>query len=104
VKGLLLTPPEQRWECPSCPAQDVTHEARQHTRMHNCAGLAGLSVPMVPAGTRAEHRAAEREDYIGDEHVQLDGNGRPVMNVTTIRDEGQDCTVYAPTATAKVEA
>lgn len=104
MKGLLLTPPEQRWECPSCPVQDVTREARPHTRMHDCAGLAGLSVPMVPAGIRAEHRAAEREDYIGDEHVQFDGNGRPVMSVTTVRDEGQDCTVYAPTATAKVEA
>jgi hypothetical protein len=94
----LLAPPEQRWECPSCPVQDVTHEARPHTRMHNCSGLAGLSVPMVPAGTRAEHRAAEREDYIGTERVQFDGNGRPVMNVTTIRDDGQDCTVFAPTA------
>jgi len=31
-------------------------------------------------------------------------DGRPVMNVTTIRDDGQDCTVFAPTATARIEA
>lgn len=95
---VLLTAPERRWECPSCPATDVTREARPHTRMHNCTGLAGLSVPMVPAGTRAEHRRVEREDYIGGEHVRLDGMGRPVMSVVTVRDEGQDCTVYAPAA------
>jgi hypothetical protein len=95
----LLQLPEQRWECPSCDLQEVTREARVHTRMHACKGLAGLTAPMVPAGTRAEHRPREREDYIGDELVQYaPGTGRPVMSVTTITDEGEDCTVYAPTA------
>ncbi len=100
----LLAAPERRWACPSCDYTDVTREARPHTRMHNCAGLGGLSVPMVPAGVRAEHRAVEREDYIGREHVRLDGHGRPVMSVLTVRDEGQDCTVYAPTASASPRA
>jgi hypothetical protein len=95
----ILTPPEQRWECPSCPRQQVTRRADVHTEFHHCAGLAGLWAPMVPAGTRAEHRTAEREDYIAGERVQLH-EGRPVMNLTTVRDDGQDCTVYAPTATA----
>jgi hypothetical protein len=95
----LLQLPEQRWECPSCDLQEVTREARAHTRMHACRGLAGLTAPMVPAGTRAEHRMNEREDYIGRELVQLaPGTGRPVMNVTTITDSGEDCTVYAPAA------
>lgn len=98
----LLQVPETRWECPSCPLTDVTRQAGPHSRMHPCAGQAGLTVPMVPAGTRAEHRQHEREDYIGDELVQLaPGTGRPVMSVTTTRDDGQDCTVYAPTATAR---
>jgi hypothetical protein len=74
---------EQRWECPSCDLQQVTHRADVHTEFHHCAGLAGLWAPMVAAGTRAEHRAVEREDYIGAERVQVDGNGRPVMSVVT---------------------
>ncbi|GAB3156244.1 hypothetical protein GCM10027258_62380 [Amycolatopsis stemonae] len=99
----LLAPPERRWACPSCDATAVTREARPHTEMHQCTGLRGLIAPMVPAGVRAEHRLREREDYIGDELVQLH-EGRPVMNVTTVRDEGQDVTVFAPTARASLAA
>jgi hypothetical protein len=55
---------------------------------------------MVPEGTKAEARPVERQDYIGDDLVQTDGNGRPVMAVETVRNEGQDLTVYAPVATA----
>jgi hypothetical protein len=80
----------------------VTREARPHARMHPCAGLAGLTVPMVPAGTRGENRMVEREDYIGAELVQLaPGTGRPVMSVSTVRDDGEDATVYAPTASMR---
>jgi hypothetical protein len=71
-----------------------------HTEFHHCAGLAGLWAPMVAAGTRAEHRAVEREDYIGAERVQVDGNGRPVMSVVTVTDDRQDCTIYAPASVA----
>lgn len=95
---------EHRWECPSCDLREVTQTAEAHTRFHACAGLAGLTAPMVPAGTRAEHRAVEREDYVNGDRVQLDGNGRPIMAVITTRDEGQDCTVYAPTAFARGDA
>lgn len=94
----LLTAPERRWECPNCSKQDVTHEVAPHSRFHACAGLAGLTAPMVPAGTRAKVEAVEREDYIGGEDVQVDGNGRPIMAVVTTRDEGNDVAVYAPTA------
>jgi hypothetical protein len=100
VKPVLLELPEQQWECLSCDLKQVTREARPHARMHPCKGMAGLTVPMVPAGTRGENRMVEREDYIGSEVVQLaPGTGRPVMSVTTTRDDGEDCTVYAPTAT-----
>ena len=94
---------ERRWACPSCDLTDVTHEAKPHSRMHPCAGLAGLTAPMVPAGTSAKHEAVERGDYIGSDLVQLT-DGRPVMSVVTTRDEGQDCTVFAPTATAHQES
>lgn len=97
----LLTVPEQHWECPNCTATDVTRTPGPHTRFHPCRGLRGLTAPMVPAGTRAKVVAHEREDYIGRELVQTDGEGRPVMSIVTTRDEGQDVTVLAPCATAR---
>jgi hypothetical protein len=56
----------------------------------------------VEAGVRAEHRTVEREDWVGGELVQTDEDGRPVMAVVTVRDDGQDCTIFAPTATATI--
>ena len=101
----LLAPPEHRWECPNCALQDVTRETRPHQRMHACRGLQGLTVPMVPAGTRCKIEAVEREDYVAGERVQLaPGTGRPIMAAVTTRDDGSDCTVYAPTATATGKA
>jgi hypothetical protein len=97
----LLAVPPTRWSCLSCLHEDVTHQAGPHSRMHACAGLGGLTVPMVPAGTRGEHRVNDREDYVGDELVKLvPETGRPVMSVTTVREDGEDVAVYAPTATA----
>jgi hypothetical protein len=90
--------PEQRWECPNCTLQEVTHESQPHTRYHACRGLKGLTAPMVPAGTRCKVEAVEREDYIGDEIVTYDGDNRPIMRVETTRDEGNDVAVFAPLA------
>jgi hypothetical protein len=101
--GVLLSAPEHRWECPNCNFTDVTRQVEPHTRFHQCRGMAGLTAPMVPAGTKAKVEAVERGDYIGGDVVQLDGEGRPVMALVTTRDDGQDCTVFAPCASAKVE-
>lgn len=98
--GVFLQAPERRWYCPNCPATDVTREAGPHTRFHPCPALAGLTAPMVEVGVRAKVEAVERDDYVGRELVQTDGNGRPVMAVVTTRDDGQDVAVYAPTASA----
>lgn len=98
MKGVLLSAPVRRWECPNCDHTDVTRELEPHSRFHNCRGLRGLSVPMVPAGTHCKVEAVERGDWIGTEKVQVCGEGRPVMAVVTTRDEGQDCTTYAPIA------
>ena len=46
----ILGVPEQRWECPSCDLQQVTHRSDAHTEFHHCRGLAGLWAPRV-AGT-----------------------------------------------------
>ena len=50
-----LVRPVNRWVCPNCKREDVTHEARPHSRFHTC--LASLKVlhlghsrvgPLVP--------------------------------------------------------
>lgn len=98
----VLLRPEQRWECPNCQQAEVTHLLADvvASQFHTCRGLKGLTVPMVPAGTRCKVEALEREDYIGSEVVTLDGEGRPVMSVVTTRDDGTDCAVFAPCAVA----
>jgi hypothetical protein len=55
-------------------------------------------VPLLREGVKADVRAVEREDYVGKELVQVDDNGRPVMAVKTVRDDGEDCTVFPATA------
>ena len=99
--SIPILAPESRWECPSCDFTDVTHEVGPHSRFHNCAGLRGLSAPMIPAGTKAKHVVNLREDYEGDQLAQRDEDGRALMNIVTVRDDGQDCTVLAPTANVK---
>lgn len=95
--------PEHRWSCPNCTATHVSREARPHTPFHTCPGLKGLSAPFVPAGTRCKVETREREDWVGAERVQADGEGRPVMSIVTTRDDGQDCAVLAPCATARTQ-
>ena len=87
---------QQHWVCPNCPAQAVTVGASN--RFHNCLGLRGLLAPMVLDGVRCTVVAEERQDYIGSEDVRLDADGRPVMAVRTVRDDGEDLVVFAPTA------
>jgi len=96
---------EQFWSCPNCSLEDRTTDARAQP-FHRCGGLAGLTAPLVPAGTRCQVTAHEREDYIGTELVQLvdvDGRGRPISQIRTERDEGSDCVVLAPTARIRAE-
>jgi hypothetical protein len=100
MAGTLLDA-KRLWACPNCDHQHVTTEARPHSVMHNCRGLAGLSVPMVPAGTKCKVVAKEREDYLNGDLVTVDGNGRPIMAAVTTRDDGEDVAVYAPCATVK---
>lgn len=93
---MILNRPAQLWYCQRCSAAARTVDDK--IPMHPCPGMAGLLVPLAREGTKLAHVANEREDYVGKEVVQTDENGRPVMNVVTKRDDGEDCTVYAPTA------
>lgn len=92
---------EHRWSCPNCTATKLTREARPHTPFHPCSGFAGLMVAFVPDGTDCKIEAREREDYINGDLVQTDGNGRVIMSTVTTRPDGQDTTIYAPTATVR---
>jgi len=94
----------QHWTCPNCHFEDVTYEARSHSRFHTCPKLRFMSAPMVPAGTKAKVVAHDRQDYVGSEIVQLDPQGRPIMSIETIRDDGNDVMVFAPTASGGTEA
>lgn len=98
-----LVTPAHHWHCPNCGKEDVTHEARPHSRFHICPSMRMLSAPMVPRGTKAKVSLHEREDYINGDEVMLDPERRrPVMSIVTERDDGkQDVAVFAPTATAK---
>ncbi len=103
--NLPLLAREQFWSCPNCTTEDRTTDARAQP-FHRCGGLAGLTAPLVPAGTRCKVTAHEREDFIGAELVQLtqvDGKNRPIAQIRTERDEGQDCVVLAPTALIRTE-
>jgi hypothetical protein len=100
----ILQPPEQHWLCPNCTATAVTRG--QPNRYHQCAGLKSMLAPMTLEGHKVKVEAVEREDYIGSDvgNVTLDAEGRPIMAVVTTRDDGNDCAVFAPVATGKVEA
>lgn len=90
----------QIWHCPKCDAAARTVDAK--LPHHPCPGMAGLMVPLVREGHRANLLAVEREDYVGKEDVLLDANGRPIMAVTVEHEDGStDRNVYAPTATLR---
>jgi hypothetical protein len=91
----------RKFECPNCTMRAVSRDPTG-TPFHPCKGLAGLNAPMVPEGLRCKVVANEREDYINGDVVQYNGEGRPIMNVETVRDDGTDLVVYAPCATANL--
>ena len=89
------------WYCPNCPT--IARTSRPRSLFHDCSGLSGLSAPLLPQGVNAKVEVREREDYVGQETVRLH-EGRPIMSLVTPRDDGQDVTVFAPTANFQGEA
>jgi hypothetical protein len=96
--------PPTVWVCAQgCPVRDRTPGTAPN-RFHHCAALGGLTAPLVPEGSVARVRAVVREDYVGPEIVQYDGEGRPVTAIVTERPDGSnDVAVMAPTARMFVE-
>ena len=70
--------------------------------MHQCAGLSGLTAPLVASELDVKVETVERGDYIGTEHgLAFDENDRPVQAVVTTHADGSnDTAVFAPSATA----
>lgn len=96
-----LVKPVREWYCPECGFTDTTNDAVLTTHYHICPRLRFLAVGLVPVGTKARIVLKEREDYVGNENVQLDPERqRPVMSIITLRDDGSnDTVVLAPSAT-----
>lgn len=92
-----------RYECKTCNRRFETREPRTRVPMHPCAGRAGILTPMVLEGGSVKIETVERQDYVGKDVVTRDDNNRPIMAVVTTRDNGQDCTVFAPCASAGQE-
>lgn len=90
------------WYCPHCESWAKTVDSK--IPMHKCNGLRGWLTPLIPKDTKGESRLIEREDYMGKETVQTDSEQRPVMAVVTERDQGQDCTIFAPCVSVGIEA
>lgn len=65
--------------------------------------MRGLTAPMTRDGERVKVTVREREDYLGDEIVTRDGEGRPIMAIEVERADGNDVSVFAPAAQLEIE-
>jgi hypothetical protein len=93
----------QDWFCPNCPVAETTAPLPPgSSRFHTCAGLHGLTAPLVRAGTRCKVEAEERQDYIGSEVQARGDDGRQYMAVRTTTDDHDDLLVFAGLAKAEM--
>jgi hypothetical protein len=101
ARGAVLLDAYQDWYCPRCKKSDRTRPLPANAaRMHTCPKLAGLTVPLVPAGTDCTLVIGQWEDYQGRWQTQDTEDGRPVSSVDTIHGDGRrDVRVLAPCAT-----
>lgn len=101
--AVQLKPVKRHWVCASgCGVTQVTEVAAPHLELHHCSRHRGAIVPLVEDGVKAGIRINRREDYLGTDTATTDGDGVPVMSVTTLRDDGEDCTVFAPCVNVKI--
>lgn len=93
----------QHWECQHslCTAWATTYNTQ--VPHHPCRYTGGLLTPLVRVNSTDHIRLVEREDYIGGETVTAWHDRTPVQAVQRVRDDGVDCSVFAPTATASTD-
>lgn len=101
----LVAPLERVFECSSCGKRVKTNDTYVAPRLHPCPALNGLLADLTLCNTRGDldvkvkHVPIAREDYVGDELVRRDDNGRPWMAMDTLRADGSnDRLAFAPTA------
>jgi hypothetical protein len=103
---LALLHPERHYQCPECGQRQVKRgpipDGSVESVFHRCPKLAGVLAPIPQAGIRCTLQVVEREDYLHGDLPQTDGNGKVVMAVRTLRDDGEDCAVLAPTAVGRI--
>lgn len=92
----ILSSPNKNWYCPECSRQHITKVSEPHTPLHQCASLRGAWVPFVEEGIKARFRVNYREDYLRTDTATVDGEGKPIQSINTQRDDGEDCTIFAP--------
>jgi len=91
----------KHWECPNnCGSWATTVDSK--LPHHQCKRMHGLLIPLIPAGSKAGVKLNERQDYVGGDLVDYT-EGKVIMSTTVERDDGMDCTVYAPCATVTIE-
>ncbi len=107
MSAVVLEPPARNWECPACGRAMVTRDNNLQPRLHPCKGkgMNGLMVPFVEVTGLELDRSkvrVHRDDYVGNEIVRTDKNGRPAMAVVTERADGSnDCHAFAGCAQGK---
>lgn len=94
---------DTHWVCPNCDETHLSHIAEPHTPFHMCRGQGGLNAPMVEEGISCKVEAVQREDYVNGDDVQVGPEGQIVQSIITVREDGQDCAVFAPCATIERE-
>jgi len=97
-----LTPARKLYSCPNCAAEQMLPVVAAGAHMHQCAGLSGLTAPLIASELDVKVETVERGDFVGAEHgITYDTEGRPVQSVVTTHADGSnDTAVFAPTATA----
>jgi hypothetical protein len=90
----------EAWEDYSCPNCYVRERIRplppNAVRMHVCAGLKGLTAPLVLAGSDCKVIAVEREDFLNGEIQAAGDDGRPYMAIRTEYADGHNDVVVNP--------
>jgi hypothetical protein len=64
--------------------------------MHVCAGLKGITAPLILKGSDCKVVAIEREDFLNGEIQASNEDGVPIMAVSTIYADGHNDLVVNP--------
>lgn len=101
MSAVDLIPVEQTWACQDCPTR-IRARVGTQTPLHPCPAHNGVRLPMLAEGERGDLRLKVRDDYVGNEDVSYDEQGRPICAAEIVREDGNDVWAYAPAARVEV--